>query len=452
LTTYFILTKYNKIALINANDVLLGVIKQNLDKLNVKYLVCKDKIKIFDFIEKEINFNSGEIYIVDEAASLPVYKIKDFLKNKSIFATTEEGYEGTSRSFTHKIIKNSKIMIYKLNENIRYNKNDTLSVFLNSCFLFNAKIKNVTEIKNNFTFEALNKKDLYENEELLNEVYALLSNEHYRNSPDELLFIFDNSLTNICVLKDDLNIVGVILYAIEVNTNDNNKSGNLIKNLMQEKYFDSSFINKTGIRILRIVIHPQLRRKGLGKIILSKFLELSGQNNNGYIGVSFGLTYELLNFWQKNSFFPLYLCKERCTTTGENTIIMLYKIKYDIFIAEFMNNLYFSFRNLNSIIILQLIQPFKNDLIRQKVNFNDFEKRKINNFLLNSSDPNKVIDFIPRIAEFSLFHDNNGLLEQLLLVKVGLLRYNYREFCEEINLPQKYLISVVNFILRNALN
>lgn len=42
-----------------------------------------------------------------------------------------------------------------------------------------------------------------------------------------------------------------------------------------------------------------------------------------YVGVSFGLTQQLLRFWQKLKFVPLYLRQTASDVTGENTCIML---------------------------------------------------------------------------------------------------------------------------------
>lgn len=42
-----------------------------------------------------------------------------------------------------------------------------------------------------------------------------------------------------------------------------------------------------------------------------------------YVGVSFGLTQQLLRFWQKLKFSPLYLRQTASDVTGEHTCIML---------------------------------------------------------------------------------------------------------------------------------
>lgn len=42
-----------------------------------------------------------------------------------------------------------------------------------------------------------------------------------------------------------------------------------------------------------------------------------------YLGVSFGLTKELLRFWKKLGFMPLYASQKENALTGEYTFVML---------------------------------------------------------------------------------------------------------------------------------
>ena len=48
-----------------------------------------------------------------------------------------------------------------------------------------------------------------------------------------------------------------------------------------------------------------------------------------YIGVSFGLTQELLKFWKKADFMPVYIRQTKNDLTGENSCILLKSIKKD---------------------------------------------------------------------------------------------------------------------------
>ncbi|RVD91801.1 tRNA(Met) cytidine acetyltransferase [Tubulinosema ratisbonensis] len=444
LTVFFVLTKYEKVAVINSSDTLIYAIKQIFKILSINYDIRKNSIKLLDYFTKEITFSNGEIYIVDEAATLSITKVAELTKFKSIFATTEHGYEGSGKALTHKILIKKEIKKMKLNEIIRHCQNDKLQNFINEVFLFNVKMKEIYEFDEPHELKHLSKNDLFNNESLLKEVFSLLLNEHYRSNPDEMMFILDSCFTEVTLLMKNEDVIGVLVYVIEEMCDKNNKTGNLINNLMNEKYFLPHFTNK-GIRIFRLVIHPSFRKRGLGKVLVNNFINFMQEYD--FIGVSFSISHDLLIFWQKCKFFPFYLSKKESEKTGNFNLIMIYNLKIPYFFTEFFNNLYFSFRKLNSVIILQLICNFK-EKFNKLIKFNSFEKIKIKKFLENSTDPNKVIEFLPRIAENDLFNDQLGLLERLLLIKVGLLRYSFYEFCDEINLPVKNLTSILKSIFK----
>lgn len=45
--------------------------------------------------------------------------------------------------------------------------------------------------------------------------------------------------------------------------------------------------------------------------------------NLDYLGVSFGLTKDLLRFWKRSGFTPLYASQKQNSLTGECTFVML---------------------------------------------------------------------------------------------------------------------------------
>ena len=48
-----------------------------------------------------------------------------------------------------------------------------------------------------------------------------------------------------------------------------------------------------------------------------------------YLGVSFGLTSDLLRFWKKLSYLPVYLRQTPNELTGENSCIVLHELNKD---------------------------------------------------------------------------------------------------------------------------
>lgn len=83
----------------------MGKIKEIVIFKNMKYL--KQRIRFFDIIEEDI-LNS-ELMIIDEAACIPIDILKKKIKGEiTILSTTLNGYEGTGKTFTFKLLKQLK--------------------------------------------------------------------------------------------------------------------------------------------------------------------------------------------------------------------------------------------------------------------------------------------------------------------------------------------------------
>jgi tRNA(Met) cytidine acetyltransferase len=86
-------------------------------------------------------------------------------------------------------------------------------------------------------------------------------------------------------------------------------------------YRDFAFLK--GIRIVRIATHPDLMGRGIGSYALDKVVKYAKEEGLDWIGSSFGATYELLSFWIKNGFFPIYLSPNRNPVSGEYSVIVI---------------------------------------------------------------------------------------------------------------------------------
>ncbi|EAA16455.1 hypothetical protein [Plasmodium yoelii yoelii] len=177
----------------------------------------------------------------------------------------------------------------------------------------------------------------------------------------------------------------------------NETEGNLIPYIISD-YFNYYFYNYIGIRIVRISIHPSMQNLNYGSELLKKvyeyyslyndpkrniinstekenvvFCQCSGENiyfdnklkKIDYIGTCFGLTKNLLIFWKKNNYIPVYLKQQKNEITGEFSALMLRHINpklknifitfYYDFVRTFCNLLPYSFKKLESFIIYNLL-------------------------------------------------------------------------------------------------
>jgi N-acetyltransferase 10 len=86
-----------------------------------------------------------------------------------------------------------------------------------------------------------------------------------------------------------------------------------------------------------------------------------------YLGVSYGLSADLLKFWKKNHFLPIYLRQTASDLTGEYSCIMLKTIQssnktpwlfsyYQDFRRRLISLLGFQFRTFTPGMVLNLLQ------------------------------------------------------------------------------------------------
>ncbi|MEI8631521.1 GNAT family N-acetyltransferase [Vibrio sp. PP-XX7] len=112
-------------------------------------------------------------------------------------------------------------------------------------------------------------------------------------------------------------------------------------------------------RIMRIVVHPQLQRKGLGSQLLSAFIK---QFETDYFATSFGASEALLHFWHHHDFHPIKLGSRRDQSSGCYSILMIrqcLELWFDsakqYFSYYFMNTLKTEFVQLEPAIVRQLL-------------------------------------------------------------------------------------------------
>jgi len=158
-------------------------------------------------------------------------------------------------------------------------------------------------------------------------------------------------------------------------------AGDLIPWNVSEQFNDSEFAKLSGARIVRIATHPNYQRMGYGKKALQllknyyegkftllnendavddgdsgSFEEINDEEADlltevvkprkkiptllkrlserkpeilDYIGTSYGLTQELLKFWKKEKFIPVYLSQKENHLTGEHSCIMIASLNGD---------------------------------------------------------------------------------------------------------------------------
>ncbi|RHZ58217.1 hypothetical protein Glove_375g29 [Diversispora epigaea] len=309
----------------------------DFNKAIVKVNIFRQHRQTIQYIQPQDAHVLGqaELVVIDEAAAIPLPLVKNLIGPYLLFmASTINGYEGTGRSLSLKLIQQlreqSKGFIgkevrtsikrdgkikkdatsfidglsaggrilreIKLEEPIRYGPDDPVEKWLNKLLCLDANIisKNIQGCPHPQQCELyyVNRDTLFSfhpvSETFLQRMMALYVASHYKNSPNDLqlmsdapahhLFVLlppvkdgDNSLPDpLCVVQVCLE--GEISRQAVMNSlkRGTRASGDLIPWLISQQFQDDDFASLSGARIVRIATHPDYVKMGYG----SRCLEL----------------------------------------------------------------------------------------------------------------------------------------------------------------------------------
>lgn len=276
----------------------------------------------------------AELLVIDEAAAIPLPLVKKLMGPYLVFmASTINGYEGTGRSLSLKLIKQlreqshtasatgadtevtdrstgkasrtddyqpgRRLREITLSEPIRYGQGDGVEKWLNKLLCLDAALpksrKNLVGScpdPEQCELWSVNRDTLFSfhdvSEAFLQQMVALYVASHYKNSPDDLQLMSDAPAHELFVLtagKSDQSTrlpepLCVIQVALEGKisrqsvldslSRGQRAHGDLIPWLVSQQFQDENFAGLSGARIVRIATNPEYPRMGYG----SKALEL----------------------------------------------------------------------------------------------------------------------------------------------------------------------------------
>jgi len=399
----------------------------DFNKAIVRVNINKNHKQMIQYIQPQDYAKCGnaDLMVIDEASAIPLTHVKKLLGPYMVFlSSTVNGYEGTGRSLSVKLIQKlreqSKITGENksstggrllrettLNDPIRYSLDDPIEKWLYDLLCLDAtepeSLRNGLPHPNDCELFLVNRETLFAyhkaTEKFLFRLMSLFVSSHYKNSPNDLQLLSDAPAHAVFVLLGPLkqdaqgkNETPDILCAVQVclegkiskkSVMDHTlrglkPSGDLIPWTVSEQYQDNDFPQLNGVRVVRIATHANGQKMGYGSKaleLLDKFFEsklisldedveivdferfdFSKDNivkegetsiaeeslkpkrqlkpllkrlgevrppHIDYLGVSFGLTHELFNFWGKNKYVPVYLRQTINETTAEHTCVMI---------------------------------------------------------------------------------------------------------------------------------
>ncbi|MEF8838908.1 MAG: tRNA(Met) cytidine acetyltransferase TmcA [Haloarculaceae archaeon] len=282
-----------------------------------------------------------DVVIVDEAAALPVRVLAAFLDAPAVaFATTVHGYEGAGRGFAVRFRdrlaeSDFEVTEIALADPIRYAPGDPVEVWAARALCLGASpaveplVADATP--KTTAYRRFSSADLLDDEHALREVFGLLVLAHYRTEPNDLARLLDAPNVTTRALLYDGHVVAVALLAREGGLSEERRArmyagervtGNMLPDVLTSQLRDEDAGAPVGQRVLRLAVHPAARRRGLGSRLLAD-VRAEFANRVDWLGVGYGMTSGLVDFWRTNGFATVHLSTTRNETSGEHSAIML---------------------------------------------------------------------------------------------------------------------------------
>ncbi|KAG8928556.1 hypothetical protein FRC02_006740 [Tulasnella sp. 418] len=568
----------------------------DFNKAIVRVNIFKEHRQTIQYIQPQDAHVLGqaELVIIDEAAAIPLPLVRNLLGPYLVFmASTINGYEGTGRSLSLKLIqqlrestrpsltkdsnneaeasssKNNKVAAsgnitglktrtlreIKLEEPIRYSPGDKVELWLNSLLCLDATLLPATTTQgtphpSQCNLFSISRDTLFSyhpaSELFLQRIMSLYVSSHYKNSPNDLQLMSDAPAHQLFVLlpplKEDQNTLPEPLVVLQVALEGGiskqsildslgrgtRSDGDLIPWTISLQFQDNNFAELSGARIVRIATHPDYASMGYGTRALQALesfyrgeyfnLDESDQTQPSfssdivaddepslkkdklvprpvsslppllqsldklkpppldYLGVSYGLTSQLLRFWKRAKYVPLYVRQTKNELTGECTCIMLKSLAaregspvdgFEEFVKDFrrrfLSLLGFSFREFPSSMALSVAESVKSidrGMVTKELTSSElsmhltpFDLKRLESYANNMLDYHVIVDLLPILATF-YFEQRLGTETKLsavqssILLSLGLQRKTVEEIEVELQIPVNQVLALFVKLIR----
>jgi len=277
----------------------------------------------------------------DEAAAIPVRLLESLLDcDRLAFTTTVHGYEGAGRGFDVRFRDRLADADHAAHETsladpIRYAGGDPVEAWAFRALLLGARpavdplVADATP--ETVEYVELSGAALAADDHLLREVFGLLVSAHYRTEPNDLARLLDAPNLAVRALLVDGHVASVALLAREGGLDADRRAamydgervkGNMIPDVLTSQLRDEDAAVPVGYRVMRIATHPAVRSRGLGSRLLGE-VRREFRDEADWLGVGYGATPELLEFWAANGYGTVQLSTTRNDTSGEYSAVML---------------------------------------------------------------------------------------------------------------------------------
>ncbi|MFQ2367896.1 tRNA(Met) cytidine acetyltransferase TmcA [Aeromonas enteropelogenes] len=286
-----------------------------------------------------------DLLLVDEAAAIPTPLLEAMLARHSriVFATTEHGYEGTGRGFhlRFKRVLDRETPDWQevhLASPIRWSARDPLEPLVFRLLGLNAEVAApLPPIHPHWRM--IEQDVLAKDDALLNQVFGLLVLAHYQTTPSDLRALLESPSLDIHLLEEAQSLLGVALVAREgqieaelaeaIWAGRRRPRGHLLPQSLLAHAGCKTAGERSYARVMRIAIHPELHRHGLGSLLLGQLEAYYRQAGLDYLGSAFSASADLLPFWRKAGLVVLRIGLQRDAASGSHAALLLKALKVE---------------------------------------------------------------------------------------------------------------------------
>ena len=282
-----------------------------------------------------------DLLIIDEAAAIPIKLLIAFTKRYSrlVFATTQFGYEGSGRGFALRFQQQLDQIApewrsFHLNQAIRWAENDPVETFTLTSLCLMEQTPNLKfdckQLKP--TISILNRAQLLEQPQQLNQLFSLLVNAHYQTKPSDLVALLNDQDLTIITMQHNQAILAVALInhegGFEQTTSEQIYQGKRRPNghlIAQSLTFHSGFKNAATqryARIQRIAVQPALQKQQFGSQLLTWIIDWATAQQFDHISASFAGSDYLLRFWTRQQLQVLRIGSRKDKSSGQHSLMV----------------------------------------------------------------------------------------------------------------------------------
>ena len=264
----------------------------------------------------------GSVTVVDEAAALGPLRLRAIARRapRLLAATTIHGYEGSGRVLAKasaEMLREPRLIV-ELREPVRYAVNDPLESWLYNVFMLRVEEPEPPRELRDLVFLRIGREQLIRDRVLLERLYSILVNAHYRNEPDDLAMMIDAPHHTLYALAVD----GVPVAVAQVSWEDTSlpREARILPDLLAQYTGEAGGLR--GARVVRIAVHSMLQRRGLGSLLLHHVEGEAKRRGAEWIGAVFGRP-DVVRFWISNGYLPVYISPLPNRLTGEHNIAVV---------------------------------------------------------------------------------------------------------------------------------